>query len=105
MDEQTPPRRKRTGEWTIPPSPKSLETMYLKLREQHDELKNEISILLRRMIDEYGEDDARDFLLEKFPLMKIYDMFMEVLQSIQEENDHKDDVILIPDTSSDSVNK
>ena len=74
--------------------------MYVRLREQNDELKNEIKEHFKRQVDEFGEQFVREMLLKNFPLMSMYDLFLKVIQNIREENNCDRSVIVIPDSSS-----
>ncbi|KAL6546506.1 hypothetical protein OROMI_022227 [Orobanche minor] len=83
---QTPPRSSRNKkEWHVPPSPRSLEAMYFNLRQQHDELKEEVKAFLARLLNCCREHALREVILQEEPLLKIYEYMLEASQSKKQE--------------------
>ncbi|KAG6482163.1 hypothetical protein ZIOFF_058794 [Zingiber officinale] len=92
------------NEWSVPPSPKSMEALYLNFREEQKklveeikDLKGEMKEFLIRSCKEATKEYVRDMLLEEFPLSKMYELFLEC---VKEEASRKPvSMIVISDSS------
>ncbi|KAL3639019.1 hypothetical protein CASFOL_016926 [Castilleja foliolosa] len=100
----TPTKNTIAKEWAIPPSPKSLEALYLNTREDYFKLKDETMEFIKRIVEVCELDDIRAKILEDGePLVKIYDLLLQVLKGMEEASDaipKKVPEIVILDSSS-----
>ena len=85
MSQNTPPKNaSNKAEWTEPPSPASLQTLYLNTRKNLDDLKAETKDWMHRLVVLLPETDIRETLLAEEPLTTHYEIFYNVLEEIEE---------------------
>ncbi|KAL1558346.1 hypothetical protein AAHA92_04532 [Salvia divinorum] len=89
----------------LEPSPsKNLEAMCRSLKEAHTKLKKEVNELFRRLSSSGNGQPIEGLLLENTPLLKLYDIFMEMkMDTTYKDQEGTSSLIpvLIPDSSSD----
>ncbi|KAL8547052.1 hypothetical protein ACS0TY_006684 [Phlomoides rotata] len=74
---RTPTKTTKLMEYA-PPSPKSLKSMYDYLKGQHDDLKAEVKIRLKRPLVHSSPNFMSDLILQEEPLHKVYEYFLDI---------------------------
>ena len=69
------------SEWEVSSSPKSLETLYVAVQKQLDDLREEIKVYLSRNKNTWDNLLIEIELLIPHPLVKVYDLYFELDKS------------------------
>ncbi|KAL8524652.1 hypothetical protein ACS0TY_014306 [Phlomoides rotata] len=69
------PSKKQQKEWSVSPSPRSLEVMYQYVKNEHD-----VKELFYRMLHHRPKDLISWVILEETPLLKAYDLYLDVVK-------------------------
>ncbi|KAF2305113.1 hypothetical protein GH714_001868 [Hevea brasiliensis] len=84
----------------LPASPATLETMYNSTKQQLEELETEVNQLLKRLVLDLGKEYITATLLDEPPLLKSYDIFLQLPQTNGNATNNDNNVIVISDTSA-----
>lgn len=92
----TPSKRAGTSKANelVPPSPRSLASMYDYAKSQHDKLKAEMKEFMKRLLVHWKVEHLNDVILEEDPLHKTYDFFLDAV------NEKKIPVVVLSDSSN-----
>ncbi|KAL8474553.1 hypothetical protein ACS0TY_031129 [Phlomoides rotata] len=71
------PSKQQQKEWSVPPSPRSLEVMYQYVKNEHDGLKHDIKELFYCLLCHFPKDLISLVILEETPLLKAYDIYLD----------------------------
>ncbi|KAL8492459.1 hypothetical protein ACS0TY_023875 [Phlomoides rotata] len=74
------PTKQQQKEWSVPPSPRSLEVMYQYVKNEHEGLKHDVDEFFYCVLHHFPKDLIYRVLLEEAPLLKAYDLYLDVVK-------------------------
>ncbi|KAL8468535.1 hypothetical protein ACS0TY_031662 [Phlomoides rotata] len=104
MSYKTPTKngsRKRPNDW-VPPSPNSLMAMYDHAKNENDELKAEMKVFMKRLLNSWKDDCMYSVILREPPCLKVLDFFLVASEEKRNKSEEKQNnsVIVISDSTT-----